>query len=129
MHQDSASAQSLENEVALYLRPKRLRDKPLGKVYLRGIRCRELLAEFCAGRGILIEDVVGHDRDRFLVDARREFCNIAKAAGFGPILTGKALHRSHWTVQYHTKPAMRARKIVYGKARRRAKLEDRACRS
>jgi hypothetical protein len=103
------------------LRPKRLREKPPGKVYMRGLRCRELLAEFCASRDVLLEDMVGHDRDQFLVEARRDFCNVAKEAGFGPILTGKALHRSHWTVQYHTKPAMRARKKAFNTARRAAK--------
>jgi hypothetical protein len=117
---DRAGGKILEDEPALYLRPKRLREKPPGKIYIRLAKCRELLAEFCGSRRILVEDITGLDRDQFLVEARREFCNIAKAAGIGPIITGKVIHRSHWTVQFHTNAAMRERKLAYSVKRRRA---------
>jgi hypothetical protein len=89
-------------------------------VFLKSVRCRELLEAFCAERGVSVADIQGKSRNAQLVIARRDFCRFANANGIGSVLTGKAIHRSAWTVQYHVNPAIRARRDKYNTNHRAA---------
>jgi len=98
-------------------------------VFLKSVRCRELLEAFCQERGITVADIQSKSRNAQLVIARRDFCRFANANGIGSVLTGKAIHRSAWTVQYHVNPAIHARRVAYNAPYRAAKrrMEEQAC--
>jgi len=54
------------------------------------------------------------------VEARREFCLLADAAGIGARIIAKALWCTPHTVRYHLKPAIRQYRSDYYRARREA---------
>ena len=100
--------------------------KPGRKIFDKGVKCREMLAVFCETRGISIGDIMGRRRNARIEAARRDFCILAASAGYGSVLVGKAINRSAWTVQYHTKPCIRARKLERNAKRRSDAAADRA---
>lgn len=75
---------------------------------LRARRAQVILQLVARKHMVSIEALRGDDRDRHLVEARREVCLRAKAEGIGSTTIGKILHRDQDTVRYHLNPKKRA---------------------
>lgn len=71
---------------------------------------RKMLKELAAERKVAMRDIVGRYNEPQFVALRVEFIKRASALGLGCISIGRIVERSPWTVQYHLKPEMRARK-------------------
>ena len=71
---------------------------------------RSILAAVSHHRNIDAKLIVGRDRQRDVMQARRDVCEMAHEAGIGCVIIGRILNRDHTTILSHVSPTYRAHK-------------------
>lgn len=96
-------------------------------VFHRAATIRVALREFCEARSVKVEDLTQAGcSDEFLVQARQDFCQLAKRLGAGSIITADVLGVSAYQVRFWRSPELRRNKRERAKHVRRARREGNA---
>lgn len=129
--QDEPKGGISENGVALSAgeprkpaKRRKSRAIPGRAVYHRAAIVRIALREFCEARDITVADLIKTDcRDEFMVQARQDFCQLARRLGAGSIITADVLGVSSYRVRFWRSAELRTHKRERAKHVRRERRE------